>query len=106
MGWEASVGEWRQRKSSRKKEREEKRQMETLEEENQGGRSGHIDANEENSLAACLNLKLRCNLNLLTLTKPAVLFLKNPAYFGSGAYTRRREGNVQQHPRGLNVQLT
>lgn len=68
MGWEASVGEWRQRKSPRKEEREEKRQSETLEEENQGRRSGHIDANEENSLAAYLNLKLSCKLNLLTLT--------------------------------------
>lgn len=56
------------KKSSRKKEREEKRQIETLEEENQGRRSGHIDAYEEKSLAAYLNLKLSCNLNLLTLT--------------------------------------
>lgn len=65
---ESVCGRVETKKSSRKEETEEKLQLETLEERNQGRRSGHVVANEEKSLAVYLNLKLSSYPNLLTLT--------------------------------------
>lgn len=45
MGWKVPVGGCREKKVNQQvREQEEKQQIETLEEENQGQLSGHIDA--------------------------------------------------------------